>query len=307
MSQDFEDGPHELVRTNDFDTERAIELDISNHIGPVTVELTETALTHVEIRHDPESGSPDWRSGLSGLLSWVSEQIGDNVAKNGGGTVEDSTAEALRQTRIDMTGNRLAVHPPGTPPLRTVPLAVKVQAPTGSQVGVRTGSGTVTITGEAGKARIQTGSGDVTTQRVTGSATVRTGSGQLRLGAMPAGVHARSGSGEIEIAALEEASSVVTGNGDVWLGTVGGDVLVRSGSGTLSVADAASGKTELITGSGGLHVAVRHGTLADVDLTSSTGTARSELVVSEEPPPQEPALRIFGRTGSGEALITSAV
>lgn len=317
MADDAGAAPNEVVRTQDFDTQGPIELDVSNSIGPVEIELTETTLVRVEIRHDPDSGHPDWRSGLTGLLSWVGEQIGESGIKQAGAergngrgrerSFTEAHAEAVRQTRIDMTGTRLAVHPPNTVPLRTVPLSITVQAPAESQVGVRTGSGPVSVTGTSARMRIQTGSGAVSTDRTTGGATVRTGSGQLRLGAMLGGVEARSGSGDVEIASLDAPSSVVTGSGDVWLGTVDGDVLVRSGSGNITVADAVAGQAELITGSGGLRIAVRKGTHAEVDLTSSTGDAHSDLEVSRERPPEEPALRIFGRTGSGEALVTSAV
>ncbi len=123
---------------------------------------------------------------------------------------------------------------------------------------------------------------------------------------MVGGVHARSGSGDVEIGAIEAASSVATGSGNVWLGVVSGDVLVRSGSGDLTIADATSGQVELITGSGELQVSIHRGTTAEVDLTSSTGTASSDLLVSEEAPDKEPKLQIFGRTGTGDAVLTTA-
>jgi DUF4097 and DUF4098 domain-containing protein YvlB len=176
-----------------------------------------------------------------------------------------------------------------------------------SQVGVRTGAGAVRLTGAASRLQIQSGAGAVSGDRVHGSATVRTGSGQVRLGVMTAGVQARSGSGDIEIASIEAPSSIVTGSGNVWLGSVAGDVLVRSGSGDVTVADASAGQAELITGSGELQVSVSRGVAAEVDLTSSTGLARSDLPVTEQAPQEQPELRIYGRTGSGDALLTSAV
>lgn len=311
-------GPPDLVSVREFNTERAIELDISNNVGPITVELAETAFTHVEVRHAPASGVFDWRGGLTGLLSWVSEQFGDSTGKTGtnerAGTDRDKgrgsrepVAEAIQDTRIDLAGNRLAVRTPSTAPLRAVPLALTIAAPEDSQVNIRTGSGKVAVAGRAGRVQIQSGAGDVSVDRVTGNAMVRTGSGQLRLGEMRAGVQARSGSGDVEIASIGAPSSVVTGSGDVWLGQLRGDVLVRSGSGDLSLTDALRGQAELITGSGELQVSVHDGVAAEVDLTSSTGTTESTLAVTSEPPATEPELRVYGRTGSGDALITSAI
>lgn len=306
--------PNDLVRTQDFDTTAPIEVDIGNSIGSITVELATTDVTHVEVRHDSAAGGADWRSGLTGLLSWVSDQFGDAAQRGGLGErafgergLREPMAEAVRQTRVDMTGNRLTVRTPSTVPLRTVPLAVTVRAPAESQLGLRSASGEVRVTGPAGRVQVQSGGGAVSVEQAVGNAVARTGSGALRLGDMAAGVQARSGSGDVEIVSVRSASSVVTGSGSVWLGAVESDVLVRSGSGDVAIADAAAGQVELITGSGGLRVALRHGTDAEVDLTSTTGSVHSDLAVSEEPTAQEPALRIFGRSGSGDALLTSAV
>lgn len=322
MTDPDQDTPNELVRTQEFDVPGPVELDLSNSIGPVRIELDDTDTALVEIRHEPSAGPPDWRSGLSGLLTWVGEQIAESGIRTGNGResreagresreatarTTEAHAEAVRQTRVDMTGTRLAIHPPKTVPLRTVPLSITVRLPRHSQLGVRTGSGAVTVTGSAGRTDIQTGSGAVTAEAATGNVSVRTGSGQLRLGEMHAVVQARSGSGGVEIASVHEPSSVITGSGNVWLGAVESDLLVRSGSGDVSISEAASGRSELITGSGEIRIAIRKGATAEVDLTSSTGTASSDLTVSEQAPESEPELRIFGRTGSGQALVTSAV
>ena len=307
--------PEDLVRALDFDTAAPIEVDIGNGLGSITVELCTTDITHVEVRHDTAVGGADWRSGLTGLLSWVSEQISESGLRGGlgdrafgeRGGLREPIAEAVRQTRVDLTGNRLAVRTPNSVPLRAVPLAVVVRAPAESQLGIRSASGEVRITGPAGRVQVQSGGGAVSVERADGTTVARTGSGPLRLGEMRAGVQARSGSGDVEIASVRAPSSVVTGSGAVWLGSVGSDVLVRSGSGDVTVAEARSGQLELITGSGELRVALPAGTDAEVDLTSTTGAVHSDLEVSADPTEQDPALRIFGRSGSGDALLTSAV
>lgn len=314
------DAP-EPVRVQDFDTSGPIELDITNSVGPIDIQLIDSETTSVEIRHDPAAGYLDWRGGLTGLLSWVTEQFGETGFRpmrperperptdrgDRPRGPREPIAEAIRETRIDLTGSRLVIQTPSTVPLRTVPLSIKVIAPVESQVSLRSGAGAVTIAGTAARLQIQSGAGAVSADRVSGSATVRTGSGQLRLGGMAAGVQARSGSGDVEIASVEAPSSIITGNGNVWLGAVSADVLVRSGSGDVTIADAVAGRTELVTGTGELRVSVRKGVSAEIDLTSSTGVARSELEVAGDPPELQPELWIFGRTGSGDALLSRAV
>ncbi|MFC7340703.1 DUF4097 family beta strand repeat-containing protein [Saccharopolyspora griseoalba] len=301
----------ELVRSQDFDTDAPLRIDVSNTVGPISIELTDTAVTHVEVRHDPNAAGPDWRDGLTNLLSWVTEQFGEpGRAGSSGPDLAPESADpgtaAVRRTRVDLSGGRLVVRTPSQAPLRSVPLAVKVQAPKGSEVTVHSGSGEAEITGTAGRVSAQSGSGTVTIAEATDRASVRSGAGQLRLGSMRGGLHARTGNGDIEVSAIEAASSVATGSGNVWLGVVSGDVMVRSGSGDLTVADATEGQLELITGSGELQVSIHRGTTAEVDLTSSTGNARSDLDVTAQPPEQEPGLRVFGRTGTGSAVLTTA-
>ncbi|TDD86490.1 hypothetical protein E1202_18855 [Saccharopolyspora karakumensis] len=299
----------DLLRSQDFDSAAPIRIDIGNNRGSVVVELTETAMTHVEVRHDPSAGGQDWQNGLSGLLSWVTEQFGTPGGRGGldlGNLPREPIIEAVRRTRIDMSSGRLVVRAPSNAPLRGVPLAVRVTAPLGSEVGVQSGSAEVAVSGAAGKVNVQAGTGTVSIEEATDRATVRSGSGHLRLGAMRGGVHARSGRGDVEVGVIGAPSSVANGSGAIWLGEVSDDVLVRTGSGDITLADAVDGQIELITGSGELQVSIHRGASAEVDLTSSTGAARSDLDVADQRPETEPTLRIFGRTGSGDAVLTTA-
>lgn len=306
---DFQETSNELIRTQEFSTPEPVSLDISNILGPVTVRLTDTATTRIEVRHDPTSGGPDWRGGLSNLLSWVSEQFGESglrAAWDNGRSTKAPISEAVRQTRVTMTGNRLVVRTPNMGPLRSIPLAIEVHAPENSEVGIHIGSGEATVTGTALRANIQSGSGTVSVERTAERATIRSGAGPIRLGTVTSGVHARSSSGDIEITNLTGPSTVVTGSGNVWLGSVDGNLLVRSGSGSLTVAEARSGQLELITGSGDVQITLQRDRTAEVDLTSATGTVASDLDVSDQAPEREPEMRIHARTGTGSALLTSA-
>lgn len=308
MTNDFaaEPGPDEqagLVRQQSFDSTGPVELDLGVGAGHVEVRLTEEPGVHVEIRHDPSSASP-WAMGISNLVNWFAEQFGDSAEE----ARRFEPAEAIRQTRIDLTGGRLVVHTPKHMQLRHVPLAVTVLAPTGSHPQIRCGSADVVVAGSAGRLNVHSGSGTINVDRADGVATVTSGSGAIRLGPMLGGLRARTGSGELEVSSLAGAgSSLGTGSGDVWLGAVAGDVMVRTGSGAVTVADAASGQIDLHTGSGKLRIGVRKGCPAEIDLSSGSGEVRSELDLAGSPPETKPELRVRGRTGSGSALVTTAM
>lgn len=291
----------ELVRTQAFPVEGALELDVSVAIGRVEIKLDAGEEALVEVRHAP-SGQPSWADGVTGVLNWVSERFGEGL----GTDLTGSPADAVEQVRVELTGKRLAVRAPKALPLRHIPLAVKVHAPAGSNVEVRTASADVTVTGAAGRADIVTGSGEVTLDRADGAATVRTASGPIRLGPALSGLELRTGSGDVEVSSLSGSVTLATGTGDIWLGATSGEILVRSGSGDLSVAEAASGKLDLITGSGEIRVGVRPGVAAEIDLSSSAGKVSSELDVAMEAPEGEIPLQVRARTGSGAAIVTKA-
>lgn len=291
----------ELVRRQSFEFEGPVELDLGTGPGRIEVRLVDSPGVHVEVRHDPHGSSP-FAQGVSSLMNWIGYQFGNLEP-----TETSIPSEAVRQTRVDFSSGRLVVRAPKDMHLRNVAIAVSVQAPVGSHVAAKSGSGDLTVSGAAGRLELHTGSGRISADQAAAAAKVDTGSGVVRLGPMAAGVRAKTGSGDVEISAIGGVSTVVTGSGDVWLGGVGADVLVRTGSGNLTIANAASGQLELHTGSGAIRIGVREGNRAEIDLSSGSGEARSDLELTTTPPESAPALKIRGRTGSGSALVTAAV
>ncbi|WP_116040892.1 DUF4097 family beta strand repeat-containing protein [Amycolatopsis palatopharyngis] len=294
----------ELVRTQTFPVDGPLDLDIGITIGRVEVQFADSGDSEstpeeavVRITHDPGAQEP-WQESMAGLLNWVGDQFGSDL--------RGSPADAVRQARVDRTGNRLVVRGPHSLPLRKIPLAVTVTAPANSAVTVRTGAAGVTVSGTASRADLTTGSGDVDVERVGPGSAVRTGTGAIRIAEAAGGLQVRSGSGGVEAASIAGQATVGTGTGGVWLGTVAGDVLVRSGSGDVTVAEAVSGSIELITGSGAIRIGIRHGVTAEIDLSSGSGKVRSELEVADSAPDEGSAARIRARTGMGDAVVTRA-
>jgi DUF4097 and DUF4098 domain-containing protein YvlB len=302
VEHDVTDAP--VVRQQNFECEEPIDVWVELDSGRLDIALEEDAAdpgeVSVQIRPDLTNQSP-WSIGIAGLLGWLGEQTGATPA----GAL---AAEAVRRTLIDFSGRRLTVRTPRDIPLRSVPLIIQVSAPAGSSITARSGSADVTVTGMAAGIDAVAGSGQIRAQRCTG-AEVRTGSGDVRLGAVLGRLRARTGSGEVEVISVEGAdggSTVQTGSGDVRLGAVKHDVSARTGSGDLTVVDACAGGLELTTGSGQLRVGIHSGVLAELDISSGSGRARSDLPVGGPPAEGNAALRVRARTGSGDALVTAA-
>jgi DUF4097 and DUF4098 domain-containing protein YvlB len=141
---------------------------------------------------------------------------------------------------------------------------------------------------------------------VVGDADVTTGSGDVELGSVSGRTRVRTGSGQVSVAATGGPAEIRASSGTVAVGEVAGDLGVRTGSGDVVIADARSGNLDLTTGSGGLRIGVHPGVGAELDLTSGSGRATSDLEVTEVAPERPATLQVRGRTGSGDVLVTRA-
>lgn len=296
-----------VVRRQHFECAGPVEVAVELGAGRLDVRLSDdpgsTGELAVQVRPDPAAGPP-WSAGITGLLSWLGEQAG---ATQPG----ELAAEAARSTVIEFTGHRLTVRTPQHVPLRTVPLAIEVSAPAGCSVVARSASADITVDGSADRMDASTETGQLRAQRCTGPVEVHTGSGDVRLGSVAGTLRVRTGSGVVDVVALEaggvsDGGTVHTGTGNVRFGSVGCDLTVRTGRGDLVVLDASAGRLDLTSGSGQLRVGIRSGVWAELDVASGSGQARSELPVTGRPAEGADRLRVKGRTGSGDALITGA-
>lgn len=309
FSKDDASSASDEVRRESWPVQGTAELEVTVDVGRVTVHLDAngpgvgTGQVTVEVRHDPTVGG-GWAQGLTGIVTWLGNATGAPA-----GDPAQLAADAVAAAEISWSepARRLVVRSSQELPLRVVPLAVTITAPEGSRVAARTGAGDVTVTGSASWAAVRTGSGSATLETVDGDADVTTGSGDVGVGPVSGRTRVRTGSGAIRLADLGGAADVKAGSGDVELGVVSGDLGVRTGSGDLRIADARSGRYELTTGSGELRIGVHPGVTAQVDLSSGSGTARSDLEVGTTTPGQGAAVHVRGRTGSGDVLVTRAV
>ncbi|RTL64880.1 MAG: hypothetical protein EKK42_23635 [Pseudonocardiaceae bacterium] len=318
IGDDQESDDLQLGREERWQASGPAELELTVDIGSVRVELSDTTEVWVEVRHEPQGGNT-WTNGIAGLVNWIGTATsrGGFDRMQGGfpagmpsfdGGTEELAAQAVAATEIrwSETSRRLVVRSPQEMPLRMIPLAVTVRAPVASRHAVRTGAGDVSVTGRAGWGAVRTGSGEVRLEETGGDVDVTTGSGDVDLGPVSGRAKVRTGSGRIAVASLGGPSQVKSGSGDVELGEVTGDLGVRTGSGEVRVSDAVSGSLDLTTGSGGIRIGVHSGVAAELDLSSGTGRARSELEVGGVAPQQAPALRIHGRAGTGDVVVTRA-
>ncbi|MGB0099751.1 MAG: DUF4097 family beta strand repeat-containing protein [Nocardioides sp.] len=202
------------------------------------------------------------------------------------------------------------------------PLDVRVIAPTGTDVIVRTGSADIDLHGSIGTAKLRSGSGDVRIGTATGALVVETGSGGIRVDAAREAVRIKSGSGDVVIGEIDAAASISTGSGDVRVAASNGQTAVKTGSGDLEVGDSTR-EVALTTGSGDLVVdrahrgrvsakgasgSVRVGVPAGVpvwtDISTVTGAIRSNLRGAGQPQDGATHVEIRAKVVTGDIVLT---
>ena len=98
---------------------------------------------------------------------------------------------------------------------------------------------------------------------------------------------------------------IKTGQGRVDLGPSDGDVFVKGAMVSLDVAEARGGDIAFEAAMGSATIGVVQGTRVELDLSSATGDARSELAMDGEGD-LPAALRVRLRTTSGDVVVRPA-
>jgi DUF4097 and DUF4098 domain-containing protein YvlB len=201
-------------------------------------------------------------------------------------------------------------------------LHVDVVVPEQSNPAIRTGSADIQLEGRAGHAQLRSGSGGCTVDAVEGNLLVETGSGEIRVDGVRGSLKVKSGSGDVEVGEAGGTSSISTGSGDVAVETVRGTTIVKTGSGDLSVG-AAHDDTSFSTGSGDVSielvdrgritvkgasgdvsVGVKAGVPVWTDVTTVSGTIRSNLQGAGQPQEGQDHIEVRAKTVSGDIALS---
>jgi DUF4097 and DUF4098 domain-containing protein YvlB len=198
---------------------------------------------------------------------------------------------------------------------------VRVTMPSNSRLATKLGSADLRATGRLGGAVLRTGSGDVDVETVDGDVQVESGSGDVSIEEVGGRLEVKTGSGDVRLQRLHGPGEVATGSGDVGIGSAAESVQVRSGSGDLRVREAQD-DVALTTASGDLVVDLVHrgrliaknvsgdvrvgipaGIPVWTDISSVTGSVRSDLDGAGEPSDGQDYIELRARTVSGDVYL----
>ena len=212
-------------------------------------------------------------------------------------------AALIEDSRVEVVGERLVVHVPahsarrrnpvglalaGAPRLRiTVPEGTALEATLASAdlrasvalrvATVKSASGDVRLEQVTGPVSARLASGDLHVGRVVGDLSATTASGDLRFDHVAGDVRVATASGDIRGGDVDGDAAARTTSGDLDVGRLAGDLRARTVSGDVSIGQLRRGETDIASTSGRLRIHVATGLELDLDVTTVSGTIRSDL------------------------------
>jgi DUF4097 and DUF4098 domain-containing protein YvlB len=252
----------------------------------------------------------------SGGVTVHTDQVSETVVEVNGKNAEDVLVEQRGDEIVVVARQR-----GGSFLGRSHELDIHVSMPFDSRLTTKLGSADLRVMGRLGESAVRAGSGDVRLEDVAGDAYVETGSGDIGADEVHGELRVKSGSGDVVVERVEGTVTVSTGSGDVQIGTATGEVQVKSGSGDLRIDDAlhdvglSTASGDLVVGqvhrgqltaknvSGDIRVGVPAGVPVWTDISTMTGSVRSDLEGAGEPEEGQDYIELRAKTVSGDIQL----
>ena len=194
----------------------------------------------------------------------------------------------------------------GTPELR-----LRITAPIGASLDVRTKSADLQARGTYGAVEIKTASGDLQLGDA-GSARIKTASGDAHIDGTRANLEVQSDSGDLHVGTVGGDLRVQLVSGDVHVRDIGGSVNANTVSGDQNYEAVTNGRVEVKAISGDVTVGVRRGARVYVDANTVSGSTSSEFELGDAPAAEPPlsdtgrSVEVFIKTVSGDIRLERA-
>jgi DUF4097 and DUF4098 domain-containing protein YvlB len=232
---------------------------------------------------------------------------------------------AAERIRIEYENGRLSVKATKTwkqytPRGGRESVDVRIDVPAGSQVhgegGIvalrgtgrlgecryKTGVGDIRIE-QAGPVGLKTGSGNISVEHAVGRAVIATGSGALRIGTIDGPAVIKNSNGHTHIDGVTGDLRVNAANGTITVDQAEAGVEARTANGDVRLGQVARGTALVQTAYGQVDVGIRQGAVAWLDLVTGFGSVQNDLDAGEGPTSGEDAVEVRARTSFGDITI----
>jgi hypothetical protein len=157
-----------------------------------------------------------------------------------------------------------------------------VHVPHGAELDASTASADVTVEGMLGRAKVESASGDVRMGTVTGDLRVSSASGDQRVDAVGGSATLSSASGSQRVARVDGDVQANGVSGGLRLGRAAGEVRANTVSGSIRIDEVSGRGVDAKSVSGSIRIGVRRGLRVWLDLSSRSGSTKSDLEPANE-------------------------
>jgi DUF4097 and DUF4098 domain-containing protein YvlB len=173
---------------------------------------------------------------------------------------------------------------------------LEISAPGDTDLHLRTGSGSVEVSGVGDGAEVSTGSGSVMVHGLSGEVALHSGSGSVTARDLEGRLKVSTGSGRIVIEDMIGEIDAHTGAGLLEVHSVSGVVQLDTGSGGVEYQGSPQGDCRFETGSGNISLKLPADLGAEVDLHTGSGSIEVDFAVVG----QISRLDVKGMIGEGD-------
>jgi DUF4097 and DUF4098 domain-containing protein YvlB len=236
---------------------------------------------------------------------------------------EDADVKAAEQTRVEYGNGRLVVKGPKSKLRslfgRNALIDVIIDLPTDSRVDAKvwadfrsegrlgdstfdTAAGDVRLH-QTGRLKLRTAAGNVSVARSVGHAGVTSAAGKIWIGEIDGTAVAKTASGDVTVGEVTGDLRLKTAYGEITVDRALATIAAKTAYGSVRIGEVVRGSVVLETGWGDMEIGIADGTAAWLDLTSGSGSVRSNLDAADGPEPAGETVEVRARTGSGDILI----
>jgi Putative adhesin len=282
------------MRHETYSTPGPLLLNLELPVGDIEIETAQTEETTVELEALSSSDSAE---------ELVANARIDCVKRGDGN-------EVIVEVR---TRHGISISFSGGPDIRfgTPELRLRITAPIGASLDIRTKSADVQARGSYGAVEIKTASGDLQVEDA-GSARIKTASGDVHFDRSRANLEVQSVSGDLHVGAVGGDLRASLVSGDVYVRDNGGSINTNTVSGDQNYEAVTNGRVELKAISGDVTVGVRRGARVYVDANTVSGSTSSEFELGDAPATDvapsasDRAVELFIKTVSGDIRLERA-
>jgi DUF4097 and DUF4098 domain-containing protein YvlB len=281
-----------------FETPDRVKVVVDNAVGLVSVRAVDASVTGVTLEGD----TPDAEA-----------------------LIDRATVKCERSGGIDVVTVRIP-HRNGGRFMRRNGVIATIEMPTGGDVLAETASADLELSGVFGALMLKTASGRIDADGSAGDVTARTASGDVVIGRAEGRVHLKSASGDLRATQVDGSLSAVTASGgieagavageldlrctsgDVHCGSLAGDATIVAVSGSVRISSYAAGRLRVRNVSGDVTIGIAPGANVAIDAESMSGTARSDIPLSDMPSSRQGNNDVFiiARSVSGDVMVERA-